>query len=330
MKDTVKNNKTINGITENVITCSEINNSDIKYKNIKFSYGKVPILNDISFSVGKGSCCALIGHNGAGKTTLIKLLLGTMKPDSGSVSLCQFNPIGNYEKQVKSQIGFVPESIHFQPNLTGLALMKYVAKLKKASFEDIQQKLKLTNIDFAQHKKISEYSKGMKQRLGLAQAMLGDPKVLILDEPASGLDPDSRQILYRSLQAHAKAGNTVMFSSHALNDIESYIDHIILLNKGDVLMDCSIQEYRKSLKLPVIIEIETNNFDENFIQDLKKFGSVESKNGLTFVEVQYNKKLQALAYISSAIGVTNLRLMDASLENIYHELLRQSDQEAEA
>jgi Cu-processing system ATP-binding protein len=301
--------------------------NDIVYQNIKFNYGKVPILNDISFAVGKGHCCALIGHNGAGKTTLIKLLLGTMKPNDGSVSLCQFNPMGKHEKQVKSQIGFVPESIHFQPNLTGLALMKYVAKLKKASNEDIQQKLKLTNIDFAQHKKIREYSKGMKQRLGLAQAMLGDPKVLILDEPASGLDPDSRQILYRSLQAHAKAGNTVMFSSHALNDIEAYIDHIVLLNKGDVLMDCSIQEYRQSLKLPVTIEIQTKEGDSLFLEELSRFGLVEQKEGLCFVEVNHNQKLEALAFISAADCVTDLRLLDASLEKIYHELLRQSDQE---
>lgn len=295
--------------------------TNIKYKNINFSYGKLAILNDISFSVAQGQCCALIGHNGAGKTTLIKLLLGMIKPDAGSVSLCQFNPIGKNEKKIKRQIGFVPESIHFQPNYTGLELMQYVAKLKKAPIEDIQEKLKLTNIQFAQHKKIGEYSKGMKQRLGLAQAMLGDPKVLILDEPASGLDPDSRQILYRSLQAHAKAGNTVMFSSHALNDIESYIDHIILLNQGDVLMDCSIKEYRQSLKLPVTIEIQTNNADAEFYQALKQYGDVDYKDDIAHIEVEHSLKMNALAFISVSEYVTDLRLLDASLEKIYHQLL---------
>lgn len=295
--------------------------TNIDYKNINFSYGKLPILNDISFSVAQGQCCALIGHNGAGKTTLIKLLLGMIKPDAGSVSLCQFNPIGKKEKYIKRQIGFVPESINFQPNYTGLELMQYVAKLKKATAEDIQGKLKLTNIQFAQHKKIGEYSKGMKQRLGLAQAMLGNPKVLILDEPASGLDPDSRQILYRSLQAHAKAGNTVMFSSHALNDIESYIDHIILLNQGDVLMDCSIHEYRQSLKLPVTIEIQTNNADTAFYQTLKHYGEADYKDDIVHIEVQHSQKMAALAFISASEYVTDLRLLDASLEKIYHELL---------
>ena len=295
--------------------------TNINYKNINFSYGKLPILNDISFSVAEGQCCALIGHNGAGKTTLIKLLLGMIKPDAGSVSLCQFNPIGKNEKKIKRQIGFVPESINFQPNYTGLELMKYVAKLKKASADDIQDKLKLTNIQFAQHKKIGEYSKGMKQRLGLAQAMLGDPKVLILDEPASGLDPDSRQILYRSLQAHARAGNTVMFSSHALNDIESYIDHIILLNQGDVLMDCSIHQYRGSLKLPVTIEIQTHKADADFYDALQQFGAVDYKDEIAHVEVEHNQKMAALAFISASRYVTDLRLLDASLEKIYHELL---------
>ncbi len=304
--------------------------SDIDYKNIKFSYGKVPVLNDISFSVSPGDCCALIGHNGAGKTTLIKLLLGTMKPQSGSVSLCQFNPVGKHEKAAKRQIGFVPESVNFRPNFTGLGFMEYVAKLKNASKNDIQEKLKLTNIQFAQDKKISAYSKGMKQRLGLAQAMLGNPKVLILDEPASGLDPDSRQILYRALQAHAKAGNTVMFSSHALNDIESYIDHIVLLNKGDVLMDCSIQEYRKSLKLPVTIEIQTNHQDDVFEQNLSQYGTADQKDGIIHLAVNNNQKMAALAYISATSCVTDLRLIDASLEQIYHELLRQTELEETA
>ena len=296
--------------------------TNISYKNIYFSYEKSPLLHDISFAVNPGQCCALIGHNGAGKTTLIKLLLGIVKPDSGSVKLCQFNPIGKEEKKIKRQIGFVPESIQFQPNYTGLELMQYVAKLKKTTADDIQEKLKLTNIQFAQNKKIGNYSKGMKQRLGLAQAMLGNPSVLVLDEPASGLDPDSRQILYRNLQAHAKAGNTVMFSSHALNDIESYIDHIILLNEGDVLMDCGIQEYRQSLKLPVTIEIQTNNANFDFYQSLKQYGEVDYKDNVTHIKVSQRQKMAALAFISASNCVTDLRLIDASLETIYHELLK--------
>ena len=298
--------------------------TNISYKNIYFSYEKSQLLNDISFAVNPGQCCALIGHNGAGKTTLIKLLLGIVRPDSGSVKLCQFNPIGKDEKKIKRQIGFVPESIQFQPNYTGLELMQYVAKLKKTTADDIQEKLKLTNIQFAQNKKIGNYSKGMKQRLGLAQAMLGNPSVLILDEPASGLDPDSRQILYRNLQAHAKAGNTVMFSSHALNDIESYIDHIILLNEGDVLMDCSIQEYRQSLKLPVTIEIQTNNANFDFYQSLKQYGEVDYKDNVTHIKVSQRQKMAALAFISASNCVTDLRLIDASLETIYHELLKKT------
>ncbi|HFC31027.1 MAG TPA: ABC transporter ATP-binding protein [Oceanospirillales bacterium] len=301
--------------------------TNIRYKNINFSYGQSTILHDVSFSVEPGMCCALIGHNGAGKTTLIKLLLGMIKPNAGSVELCQFNPIGKHEKHIKKQIGFVPESINFQPNNTGLQLMQYVAKLKGASAQDIQDKMELTNIAFAQNKKIGAYSKGMKQRLGLAQAMLGNPKVLILDEPASGLDPDSRQILYRSLQAHAKAGNTVMFSSHALNDIESYIDHIILLNEGGVLMNCGIAEYRDSLKLPVMIEIQTTNASVSFYDGLKEFGKLDYDEHVTHITVDYNNKLPALAYISTNPSVTDLRLLDASLETIYHELLKNEEKD---
>ena len=296
--------------------------SNIRYQNVKYSYGKTAILHDVSFTVEPGMCCALIGHNGAGKTTLIKLLLGMIKPAAGAIELCQLNPIGKHEKRIKQQIGFVPETINFQPNYTGLELMQYVAKLKSATAQDIQNKLELTNIAFAQNKKIGAYSKGMKQRLGLAQAMLGDPKVLILDEPASGLDPDSRQILYRSLQAHAKAGNSVMFSSHALNDIEAYIDHVVLLNEGRVLMDCSITEYRQSLKLPISIEIETSQADDRFYETLKQFGELHYKDNIAQLKVENSNKLPALAYISAKACVRDIRLLDANLEIIYHELLK--------
>ncbi|VAW41360.1 hypothetical protein MNBD_GAMMA01-1523 [hydrothermal vent metagenome] len=298
---------------------------NINFQDIDYSYNKTPVLHNINFSVAAGLCCALIGHNGAGKTTLIKLLLGMLKPDAGTVTLCQHNPIGKQEKLIKSQIGFVPESVHFHPNYTGLEFMQYVAKLKAVTAADIQHKLELTNISFAQHKKIGEYSKGMKQRLGLAQAMLGNPKVLILDEPASGLDPDSRQILYRSLQAHAQAGNTVMFSSHALNDIELYIDHIILLNEGGVLMDCSIHEYRHALKQPVTIEIQTTDAQPSFYKALDQFGDIQAKqakDSLIHINVPYSKKLAALAFITAADCVNDVRLLDASLETIYHQLLK--------
>ncbi len=295
--------------------------SPIEYQNVQCHYGTVPVLKDVSFSVEIGVCCALIGHNGAGKTTLIKLLLGMIEHSAGSVKLCQHNPMGAHEKEIKKRIGFVPESINFLPNETGLAFMQYVAKLKSASAQDIQQKMQLTNIAFAQHKKIGAYSKGMKQRLGLAQAMLGDPDVLILDEPASGLDPDSRQILYRSLQAHAKAGHTVMFSSHALNDIESYIDQVVLLNEGKVLMDCSIAEYRQSLKLPVMIEIDCDHPSDAFLNELKQFGELSYTENIIHIKVDYSKKLAAIGFISHAPYVRDLRLLDASLETIYHELL---------
>ncbi len=295
---------------------------NINYKNVFYNYGKTKVLKDISFNVKQGECCALIGHNGTGKTTLIKLLLGLIKTNKGEIRLCQQNPVGKLGKQAKSHVGFVPEIINFQSNYTGLELMQYVAKLKSVNLNTIEEKMQQTNIEFAKNKKIAEYSKGMKQRLGLAQAMLGNPNVLILDEPASGLDPDSRMILYENLKKHTQRGNTVMFSSHALNDIEPYIDKVVLLNQGKVLIDSDIAEYKKqALEYPVTINIEVLEQASELIAKLSLLGKLEYKANIISLIVDSSKKLEAIAIISQDSSVVDMEILNVSLEKIYHKLL---------
>lgn len=293
----------------------------IDFKNITFSIKKAQILNEVSFAVPKGSCCALIGHNGAGKTTLIKLLLGVLTPQVGSCTLLE-PPIAlrqNY--RAKKHIGFVPENVQFLPNQTGREFMEFVANIKSVPKSRIEETLASVNILHAQDKKISAYSKGMRQRLGLAQAILGEPQVLLLDEPASGLDPDSRLILYDNLKKHAEKGNTVLFSSHALNDIEPYIDQIVLLNKGEVVINADIHAFLEKSQLPTVLTITTK---EAYTEVPTLFGGYQAKQVASNrfqISVGYVDKLAALAKFSTNQAVADIHLEKVSLEQVYYEFL---------
>lgn len=294
----------------------------IQFNNIHYAIHNRPILEGVSFSVEKGSCCALIGHNGAGKTTLIRLLLGMIAPQQGSATLLADNISLRHNHGYKRHIGFVPESIQFLSNQTGWQLMEFVANIKSVPKQQIEETLAKVNILHAKDNKIGEYSKGMRQRLGLAQAMLGEPQVLLLDEPASGLDPDSRLILYENLQNHAQQGNTVLFSSHALNDIEPYIDKVVLLNKGKLVIDAGMAEFLEKSQLPEILTITTKKNHDTLPSLFTDFNTQQVGKNRFQVSVAYADKLLALSRFSNEAEVADINLEKASLEKIYYEFLK--------
>lgn len=297
----------------------------IDFTNISFAIKQAQILKEVSFSVPKGNCCALIGHNGAGKTTLIKLLLGMLSPQVGSCTILEQSVSLKKNYQAKKHIGFVPENVQFLPNQTGREFMEFVANIKSVPKSVIEETLASVNILHAQDKKISAYSKGMRQRLGLAQAILGEPQVLLLDEPASGLDPDSRLILYDNLKKHAEKGNTVLFSSHALNDIEPYIDQIVLLNKGEVVINSEINAFLEKSQLPTILTITTKQAHATPPAVFANFAAKQVASNRFQISVAYHDKLKALAHFSGSEEVADINLEKVSLEQVYYEFLNKED-----
>ncbi|MBR4085602.1 MAG: ABC transporter ATP-binding protein [Lachnospiraceae bacterium] len=196
----------------------------LECKNLTKIYQEKCVVNNLSFKVNRGEVFAFLGSNGAGKTTTIKMILGLVKKDSGEV-VC--------EEGVK--IGYSPETPYFPPFLTGYEVLEYYASLQKIQKEKRKEELEelLETVGLENNKtKVKHYSKGMLQRLALAQSLLGNPELLILDEPTAGLDAMGRVEIMQLIHTLQKSGKTILINSHILNDIERVCDRGIIIKKG--------------------------------------------------------------------------------------------------
>ena len=179
---------------------------------------------------GPGRLSALVGHNGAGKTTLIKLMLGLIRADHGAIRVLNEDPAAG-EFSARRQLGYLPENVAFNAALTGRETLAFYARLKQIKPATAWPLLDRVGLMEAADRRVGTYSKGMRQRLGLAQALLGQPRVLLLDEPTTGLDPALRQTFYEILNELRDDGATILISSHALNELEDRAEHVLIMSR---------------------------------------------------------------------------------------------------
>ncbi len=196
-----------------------------RYKN------GVTALDDISFTVGSG-VFGLLGHNGSGKTTLMKILATVLEPSAGTIRVCGFDTVKQGE-EVRSRIGYLPQELAMYPSLSVFDFVSYMAELKgihdKAAVSAVLNQVEM--LEFAK-RKIGQLSGGMKRRVGIAQALVGDPQVLIVDEPTAGLDPEERVRFRGVLSRFAKSGGTVLISTHIVEDIHQICKELAVLKQG--------------------------------------------------------------------------------------------------
>lgn len=206
---------------------------------------RVNSLNHCTLQVYEGETFGLLGPNGAGKTTLLKMLLGVLRPTSGRARLLGY-PVG--DRSVKQQIGYLPENAYFYDFLTGWEFLQYTAGLfgipRATQDKRIASLLDLVGLtqETAKKKQIRQYSKGMQQRIGMAQALINDPEVVFLDEPMSGLDPTGRYQVREIILSLKEQGKTIFFNSHILSDVEVICDRIAILDQGDLVCIGRLQE----------------------------------------------------------------------------------------
>lgn len=202
-------------------------------------------LRSVSLSVPRGACFGLIGPNGAGKTTFIKVLLGVARPDSGEVRVLDGEP---EDVEVRRRIGYLPERIHLPDVLTARAYLKSLAALKgvRASSAEIEALLDRVGLLEGRARKIKGYSKGMRQRTGLAGALLGKPELLILDEPTDGIDPMGRIEIRNVLLEEKARGATILLNSHLLAETERICDRIAILKNGEILQQGSLDSLTRA------------------------------------------------------------------------------------
>ncbi len=230
----------------------------LKISNACKARGKTRVLSDVSLLVQPGERVALLGHNGAGKSTLIKALLGLTPIDGGTVFINGATP---GSAQARRATAYLPEAVSFHPALTGREQLTLFAKLDGAK-ADVVGLLDRVGLSDALDRRIGTYSKGMRQRLGLAQVLLGKPAVALLDEPTSGLDPISRQDLYAIIDQLAGQGTAVLIASHALTEVEARTDRIAIMNQGVLVADDTLTGLSRRAGLPIRLRVRaTDNAD---------------------------------------------------------------------
>lgn len=210
--------------------------------------GKTETVSDVSLTLNPGEIVALLGHNGAGKTTLIRMILGLTRIDGGEISVFGANPGDARARRITA---YLPEAVAFHKSLTGREQLSLFARLAGEKTGVVGPMLERVGLTDAADRRIGTWSKGMRQRLGLAQVLLGKPQLALLDEPTSGLDPVSRHDFYGIVDDLVAAGTAVLVSSHALTELEARTDRIAILRQGRLVADDNLKTLRRRAGLPI-------------------------------------------------------------------------------
>ena len=293
-------------------------------------FGRIKAVRGTTFELGQGELVALIGHNGAGKTTLMKLMLGLIRPTSGSIEVLGDDPAAG-EFAGRRQLGFLPENVSFDTALTGRETQAFYARLKRQPVSKAMDLLDAVGLGPASRRRVGTYSKGMRQRLGLAQALIGHPKVLLLDEPTTGLDPELRQTFYEVITWLASQGTTVLLSSHALTELEERAGRVIIMKHGVKVADGSIEQLRKIARLPTKIRLKVAGMAGSELPTwLPRDAPCRRINGHTVeIDATPQRKLELLHQAtSSGSSVEDLDLISPTLDELYAHFLRQAEQQA--
>lgn len=249
-------------------------NTVLKCENLNKSFGKKKILKDVSFTINEGDILGFIGPNGSGKTTTIKLILGLNSIDSGNVTINGFDIKKDFESAIK-EVGAIVENPDMYMYLSGYENLKLVANMYNVSSSKIDKVVKLVKLEGRIKDKVSKYSLGMRQRLGIAQALINSPNLLILDEPTNGLDPEGIKELRDLLKNLAKKENiAVLISSHNLAELDSFCNKVCIIQNGTIIESNEVKKLKKEISNSTyIFEVSNSTLVNNVIDNIKVLDS---------------------------------------------------------
>jgi Cu-processing system ATP-binding protein len=282
-------------------------------QNVSMSFKDVKALRGVSLDVASGEKVALLGHNGAGKTTLFRIILGFLHADTGNVCIDGQQP---GSRLARRDVSYLPENVAFPKMLTGREIVSFYARLKNVDVEEANCALEKVDLAEAADRPCGGYSKGMRQRLGLAQAIIGSPKLMLLDEPTSGLDPISRQRFYSMIGEIADKGTAVLLSSHGLSELELETDRVAILRKGQVVADGSLAELQRSANLPIRIRVRSNSDHVESVHN--RFGGKRVNGESVEFDCARPDKMDRLSAISQlGNAVDDVDISSPSLDEVY-------------
>jgi len=293
----------------------------IRLEAVTKRYGEQVALRAIDLEIHRGEWLGLFGHNGSGKSTLLRLLLGLTRPTTGRLLIDGEPPSAAGWRRLRARLGFMPERITFYGHLTGRETLAYFGRLRGVGGPRVAAVLEQVGLAPAADRRVAGYSKGMRQRLNLGQALLGDPEMILADEPIEGLDPQGVHAFFDLL--HAGKVETVVMSSHRLAECGPRVDRICVLNQGEIRALGSVEELNRDLEPPVHVHIYPSESANGSLQTaLTDLGatSVVMHQGAWVAEVEQGSKVAFLAGLTRCQGqIRQLHIEEPSLEELYFE-----------
>ena len=293
----------------------------VEARGVTKDFGTVQAVKGVDLSIAPGELFGLIGHNGAGKSTLFKMMLGLIPITAGEIRIDGEPVNGPRFRETRRKIGYLPENVVLYDNLIGIETLYFFADLKAVPRRECAGLLDKVGLAHAARRRVREYSKGMRQRLGFAQALLGTPRLLFLDEPTTGLDPGAIRDFYRILRELKGDGVTMVLTSHILAEIQERVDRLAIMEGGLIRATGTVQDLREAMNLPLTLEIAGGaGLSEQVGRVLAGMAieSIEEAGNVLHIRLPREAKMPALARLAT-LGETmrDLRVREPSLEDVF-------------
>ena len=301
---------------------SPVNNSmAVSLRGVTKHYGALHAVDGVDLDIARSEIFGLIGHNGAGKSTLFKMMLGLIPATSGEILVGGASVRGRGFRAARRHLGYLPENVVLYDNLSGLETLRFFAKLKGAPLAQCQPALDRVGLAHAGKRPVREYSKGMRQRLGFAQALLGSPQVLFLDEPTSGLDPQAIRDFYATLRGLQAEGVTIIITSHILAELQERVGRLAILSAGKVQAVGSVQALREQTHMPLVFELHLQAGDTPAIAQALEHATAATPEptaqGLRLACPREQKMAVLAALAPFGARVLDIKMHEPSLEDVF-------------
>lgn len=301
----------------------------IQVNNISKIYGTQKALDNVSFDVNEGEITGFLGPNGAGKSTMMKIITCYIPPTEGSVKVCGFD-INEHSIEVRQNVGYLPEHNPLYLDMFVKEYLEFIGRLHhlKNIKERVKEMIELTGLQIEQNKKIGALSKGYRQRVGIAQALIHDPKVLILDEPTTGLDPNQLAEIRNLIKKIGKQ-KTVMLSTHIMQEVEAICDKVIIINKGKIVANAPASQINNLTKNNVQLIVEFDkSITKSQLMKINGIANAENSSGNTWIiESVAGKDIRNEVFkfaVENQLTVLTLQKNEQKLEDVFKELTKKS------
>lgn len=304
----------------------------LKAQQLVRQYGDFTAVNNVSFEIGNKQIIGLLGHNGAGKTTIMKMITGFLEPSSGSITIDGID-VNQQQAETKARVGYLPENCPLYADMTVIDILLYTAQLRTMQHQSVQRAVQKaiarTDLGDKASQQIHSLSRGYRQRVGVAQAILSEPDLLILDEPTNGLDPSQIENM-RSLIKQLAQTSTVIISTHVLQEVSAVCDRVLILKQGELALDSTLENLQQGEQLLISVDKQPQQViaelqDDGVVQSIEYLG--EDQTGYSYrLRPAQNKTLVSITpkitrtLVNLGYGITRIAPERRDLETVFREI----------